>query len=83
MDALFNVFSGFKEVKTACCGSGLFNGAGDCKEGANLCSNRGDFLFWDKFHPTETASELAALTLAYGEGAEYVTPMNFSSLAMA
>nr|XP_043615782.1 GDSL esterase/lipase At5g33370-like [Erigeron canadensis] len=73
----------FKEVKTACCGSGKFNGAGECKEGANLCFNRDDFLFWDWFHPTEKASELAALTLAYAEGTEYVTPMNFSSLAIA
>ncbi|KAI3499913.1 hypothetical protein L1887_35727 [Cichorium endivia] len=74
--------NGFKEGKTACCGSGLFNGVGDCEEGVNLCSNRGDYLFWDRFHPTESASELAALTLVYGEGTEYVTPMNFSSLAM-
>ncbi|KAJ9561801.1 hypothetical protein OSB04_006961, partial [Centaurea solstitialis] len=72
----------FKEVKTACCGSGPFNGRTECLVGANLCSKRSDFLFWDQFHPTETASELAALTLVYGEGSEYVTPMNFSSLAM-
>ncbi|XP_024978454.1 GDSL esterase/lipase LTL1-like [Cynara cardunculus var. scolymus] len=73
----------FKEVKTACCGSGPFNGVTGCEVGANLCAKRSDFLFWDQFHPTETASELAALTLVYGEGSEYVTPMNFSSLAMA
>ncbi|KVH92259.1 Lipase, GDSL [Cynara cardunculus var. scolymus] len=78
-----NVFPGFKEVKTACCGSGPFNGVTGCEVGANLCAKRSDFLFWDQFHPTETASELAALTLVYGEGSEYVTPMNFSSLAMA
>lgn len=80
---LIYLYIGFKDVKTACCGSGRFNGIGDCIVGANLCSNRGDFLFWDKVHPTEKASELAALTLVFGEGSEYVTPMNFSSLAMA
>ncbi|KAK9067429.1 hypothetical protein SSX86_014758 [Deinandra increscens subsp. villosa] len=57
----------FKEVKVSCCG----NGTTDCVLGVNLCVNRGDFLFWDKFHPTEKASELAALTLVYGEGSEY------------
>ncbi|KAJ0753509.1 putative triacylglycerol lipase [Helianthus annuus] len=70
--------AGFKEVIAACCG----NGTTDCVVGVNLCANRGDFLFWDKFHPTEKASKLAALTLVFGEGEEYVTPMNFSSLAM-
>ncbi|MFS7970186.1 putative triacylglycerol lipase [Helianthus anomalus] len=70
--------NGFKEVIAACCG----NGTTDCVVGVNLCPNRGDFLFWDKFHPTEKASKLAALTLVFGEGDEYVTPMNFSSLAM-
>ncbi|KAK1432594.1 hypothetical protein QVD17_09491 [Tagetes erecta] len=70
--------NGFKEVKSACCG----NGTTDCEVGVTLCSNRDDYLFWDKFHPTEKASELAALALVYGEGSEYVTPMNFSSLAM-
>ncbi|KAK1432597.1 hypothetical protein QVD17_09494 [Tagetes erecta] len=70
--------NGFKEVKSACCG----NGTSICRVGVNLCSNRGDFLYWDHFHPTDKASELAALTLVYGEGTEYVTPINFSSLAM-
>ncbi|KAL8251426.1 hypothetical protein R6Q59_035119 [Mikania micrantha] len=70
--------NGFKEVKAACCG----NGTAICEVGVNLCSNRDDFLFWDLFHPTEKASQLAALTLVYGEGPEYVTPMNFSSLAI-
>ncbi|KAI3725852.1 hypothetical protein L1987_65648 [Smallanthus sonchifolius] len=37
--------NGFKEVKTACCG----NGTTDCNVGVNLCSNRDDFLFWDKY----------------------------------
>ncbi|GJV92148.1 GDSL esterase/lipase-like protein [Tanacetum coccineum] len=74
----------FREVKKACCGDGtLFHGVTDCVVGAKLCSNRADFLFWDKFHPTEKASEIAALTLVYGEGAQYVTPMNLSSLVMA
>ncbi|XP_071728097.1 GDSL esterase/lipase At5g37690-like [Rutidosis leptorrhynchoides] len=72
----------FKEVKTACCGSGNFKGEGDCVTGASLCNNRDDYLFWDKVHPTQKVSQLAALTLVYGEGSEYVTPMNFSSLAM-
>ncbi|KAI3784541.1 hypothetical protein L1987_43641 [Smallanthus sonchifolius] len=59
--------NGFKEVKTACCG----NGTTDCNVGVNLCWNRDEFLFWDKFHPTEKASELAALALVYGIGTKF------------
>jgi len=47
---------------------------------ANLCKNRDDFLFWDWFHPTEKASELAAVTLFTG-GKEFVSPKNFGQLA--
>ncbi|PWA78176.1 Lipase, GDSL [Artemisia annua] len=74
----------FREVKASCCGDGtLFHGVTDCVVGAKLCSNRADFLLWDKFHPTEMASQIATLTLVYGEGIQYVTPMNLSSLVMA
>ncbi|KAK3018051.1 hypothetical protein RJ639_005176 [Escallonia herrerae] len=71
------IANGFKDVKTACCG----NGTVACKEGSNLCANRNDYLFWDWFHPTQAASELAALTLAFAEGPEFVKPVNFSQLA--
>ncbi|XP_059670789.1 GDSL esterase/lipase At5g33370-like [Cornus florida] len=71
---------GFKEIKTACCGNGTFNGEEECNPNSKLCPNRDDYLFWDWFHPTEAASELAALTL-YGGGNEFVTPMNLSQLA--
>ncbi|KAL9688093.1 hypothetical protein QQ045_032506 [Rhodiola kirilowii] len=72
---------GFEEVKTACCGVGVFNGKGFCDPNANLCSNRGEHLFWDWYHPTQTASKLAATTL-YGGGPPFTTPINFSQLAM-
>ncbi|XP_009337117.3 GDSL esterase/lipase At5g55050-like [Pyrus x bretschneideri] len=72
---------GFKDVQSACCGSGKFNGELPCffLIGPNLCANRREYLFWDSYHPTEYASELAALTL-YGGGTRFVTPMNFSRL---
>ncbi|XP_059440558.1 GDSL esterase/lipase At5g33370-like [Corylus avellana] len=74
---------GFKDVKGACCGTGNFNGEGPCVKffDPNLCSNCREYLFWDFFHPTAFASELAALTL-YGGGPRFVKPMNFSQLAM-
>ncbi|KAJ9564604.1 hypothetical protein OSB04_000570 [Centaurea solstitialis] len=73
--------NGFEVVDTACCGNGTFNAEKKCERGAKLCTNRDEYLFWDEFHPTQAASRRAALTLVFAEGPEFVTPMNFSSLA--
>ncbi|MBA0771750.1 hypothetical protein Gotri_007229 [Gossypium trilobum] len=69
----------FKYVKTACCGSGTLNAQGSCTPISDLCSNRNEYLFWDSFHPTQTASKLAAFTL-YGGEPRFVSPINFSQL---
>ncbi|XP_016706698.1 GDSL esterase/lipase At4g28780-like [Gossypium hirsutum] len=69
----------FKFVKTACCGSGTLNAQGSCSPISDLCSNRNEYLFWDSFHPTQTASKLAAFTL-YGGEPRFVSPINFSQL---
>ncbi|KAL2933018.1 GDSL esterase/lipase 5 [Bienertia sinuspersici] len=51
---------GFKEGKTACCGTGKFRGVFSCggtrvvKE-YELCENVNDYVFWDSTHLTEKA----------------------------
>ncbi|KAK9050195.1 hypothetical protein SSX86_030835 [Deinandra increscens subsp. villosa] len=75
---LFN----FTSIDKACCGKGLLNAEKGCTPDANLCSNRDEYLFWDLFHPTQYASELAATTL-YNGGLQFVTPVNFAQLAAA
>nr|XP_043635187.1 GDSL esterase/lipase At2g23540-like [Erigeron canadensis] len=74
---------GFKDVKSACCGTVTQQGLGDCKEGAHLCTNRDDLLFWDAFHPTQKGSQLAASALVFSQDPEVVTPINFGSLRNA
>ncbi|XVE82411.1 hypothetical protein DITRI_Ditri16bG0002400 [Diplodiscus trichospermus] len=66
---------GFRNIAAACCGNGTY----PCNQNATLCANRDEYLFWDRFHPTERASELAALTL-FGASKSLVAPMNFSQL---
>lgn len=73
---LFN----FKSVDKACCGEGLLNAEKTCTPQANLCSERDRYLFWDLYHPTQYASQLAAATL-YNGGPQFVTPINFAQLA--
>ncbi|KAM7470962.1 hypothetical protein LguiA_009145 [Lonicera macranthoides] len=70
----------FKNVETACCGSGILNGEHPCIPTANLCENRNEYLFWDLYHPTQAASKLAAVTL-YGGELRFVSPINFGQLA--
>ncbi|XVF15990.1 hypothetical protein REPUB_Repub09cG0203600 [Reevesia pubescens] len=66
---------GFKNISGACCGNGTY----ECNQTATFCANRDDYLFWDRFHPSQRASELAALTL-FGASESLVAPMNFSLL---
>ncbi|KAM3362965.1 GDSL esterase/lipase [Capsicum galapagoense] len=73
--------SGFVEVKEACCGTGPFKGIDKCTQKSDLCKKRDEYLFWDRFHPTQKAAKMAALTLLYATGQEFVIPINFSTLA--
>ncbi|XP_015064866.1 GDSL esterase/lipase At5g33370-like [Solanum pennellii] len=75
------VASGFVEVEAACCGTGPYRGGFKCTENSDLCKKRDEYLFWDWFHPTQKASEMAALSLLYATGQEFVTPINFTTLA--
>lgn len=72
---------GFVEVEAACCGTGPYKGWFKCTENSDLCKKRDEYLFWDWFHPTQRASEMAALSLLYATGQEFVTPINFTTLA--
>ncbi|KAJ0041382.1 hypothetical protein Pint_28617 [Pistacia integerrima] len=67
---------GITDTATACCGDGKTQ----CNQKTIPCNNRNEYLFWDRFHPTQRTSELAALTL-YAGSTRFVTPFNFSMLA--
>ncbi|PIN10489.1 Triacylglycerol lipase [Handroanthus impetiginosus] len=69
----------FTNVKAACCGHGDLKAQGPCNQTASLCPDRREYLFWDLFHPTKKASDLAAETL-YSGTTDYVSPINFSQL---
>ncbi|CAN6246633.1 unnamed protein product [Urochloa humidicola] len=71
---------GFKDVTTACCGSGRFNGGkSGCTPNATLCGNRHEYLFWDMLHPTHAASKIAAAAI-YNGSLHFAAPVNFRQL---
>jgi phospholipase/lecithinase/hemolysin len=78
LTAIF-ISSGFKEVTTACCGSGRFNGKTGCTPNATLCDNRHEYLFWDLLHPTHATSKLAAVAI-YNGSLHFAAPINFRQL---
>lgn len=56
---------GFKVGKSACCGSGTYNGEFTCggKNGTvkyELCSNPSEYVWFDAAHPTESANRQLA-----------------------
>jgi len=71
--------AGLREVKTACCGSGRFNGEVECSVDTNLCADRDEYLFWDTVHGTQAAYRRAVRAFFYGTTRE-AEPINLHQL---
>ncbi|XP_039070363.1 GDSL esterase/lipase At4g16230-like [Hibiscus syriacus] len=72
---------GFENVDYACCEViGRHGGLIPCMEVSRVCSDRKKYMFWDPFHPTESAILIAAKYILDG-GTEYVSPINIRQLA--
>ncbi|MED6180637.1 hypothetical protein PIB30_011943 [Stylosanthes scabra] len=53
--------NGFFEARKACCGTGLAETAILCnKESIGTCANATEYVFWDGFHPSESANKVLA-----------------------
>ncbi|XP_062224887.1 GDSL esterase/lipase At5g55050-like [Phragmites australis] len=68
----------FTVLSKACCGVGDF-GASGCNSSVPLCQNRANYMFWDKFHPTDAASAVTAKEL-FGNTGSFVHPINVQQL---
>lgn len=73
---------GFKETKTACCGSGNWHGDFTCqKKGItfSVCSNPNDHLWFDAAHPTDMANQQFSKEFWSGD-TNFVAPYNLKTL---
>ncbi|XP_015898585.3 GDSL esterase/lipase At5g03820 [Ziziphus jujuba] len=53
--------NGFSEARRACCGTGTIETSLLCNSRSiGTCSNATQYIFWDGFHPSETANEVLA-----------------------
>nr|XP_016512780.1 PREDICTED: GDSL esterase/lipase At5g03820-like [Nicotiana tabacum]XP_018623110.1 GDSL esterase/lipase At5g03820-like [Nicotiana tomentosiformis] len=58
------VENGFFESRKACCGTGMIETSFLCNaRSIGTCSNATNYVFWDGFHPSETANEKLAQSL--------------------
>ncbi|KAE8710333.1 putative GDSL-like Lipase/Acylhydrolase superfamily protein [Hibiscus syriacus] len=72
--------AGIENIDYACCEViGRHGGLIPCTEMSRVCSDRTKYLFWDPFHPTESAILIATKYMLDG-GPEYVSPVNINQL---
>ncbi|XP_031281741.1 GDSL esterase/lipase At5g22810 [Pistacia vera] len=56
--------NGFAEARKACCGTGLLETSILCnKKSVGTCANATEYVFWDGFHPSETANKVISDSL--------------------
>lgn len=77
---LYIFHTGFDVIDKGCCGVGRNNGQITCLPLQQTCEDRGKYLFWDAFHPTEVANIL--LAKASYSSQSYTYPINIQQLAM-
>ncbi|CAN6449378.1 unnamed protein product [Victoria cruziana] len=70
---------GFVTASKACCGSGGQNrGLIPCSSMTSLCEDHSKYVFWDPYHPTESANLIIANELVHGD--RYISPINLYTL---
>ncbi|XP_028763468.1 GDSL esterase/lipase At1g74460-like [Neltuma alba] len=51
---------GFQNSDSPCCSFGRIRPALTCLPASSLCKDRSKYVFWDEYHPTDSANELIA-----------------------
>lgn len=54
------VIAGFDNSDSPCCSFGRIRPALTCVPASTLCKDRSKYLFWDEYHPSDSANELIA-----------------------
>ncbi|XP_061346637.1 GDSL esterase/lipase At1g74460-like [Gastrolobium bilobum] len=64
-DVVYDVISypikyGFQNADSPCCSFGSIRPSLTCTPASTLCKDRSKYVFWDEYHPTDSANELIA-----------------------
>ncbi|KAJ7978435.1 GDSL esterase/lipase [Quillaja saponaria] len=74
---------GFQNSDSPCCSFGNIRPALTCIPASTLCKDRSKYVFWDEYHPTDSANEIIANELIKKFGFKRVDQTNASSPAPA
>lgn len=78
--ALRMFLAGFANVRTTCCGAGLYGAETKCgANGYKVCAKLGSTFFWDDRHYTEAGNK--RLFKLFFDGSSYVKPFSVKHLA--
>ncbi|BAT87264.1 hypothetical protein LR48_Vigan09g227400 [Vigna angularis] len=72
---------GFRVTNAGCCGVGRNNGQITCLPFQPPCRNRKEYLFWDAFHPTESANAIIARRAYNAQSSSDAYPVDINRLA--
>ncbi|CAJ1962069.1 unnamed protein product [Sphenostylis stenocarpa] len=72
---------GFRVTNAGCCGVGRNNGQITCLPLQPPCRNRKEYVFWDAFHPTESANAIIARRAYNAQSASDAYPIDINRLA--
>ncbi|KAL0664780.1 hypothetical protein Bca4012_101618 [Brassica carinata] len=72
---------GFSIADRACCGTGRNQGQITCLPLQNPCPNRSQYVFWDAFHPTQTANSILVRRAFYGPPTD-AYPVNVQQMTL-
>ncbi|MQL85003.1 hypothetical protein Taro_017516 [Colocasia esculenta] len=72
---------GFSVTNTGCCGVGRNNGQITCLPFQTPCQNREQYLFWDAFHPSESANVIFGRRTYSAESPSDAHPVDIRRLA--
>ncbi|KAK7363473.1 hypothetical protein VNO77_05617 [Canavalia gladiata] len=74
---------GFNNPSSACCHvAGRYGGLIPCSPTSEVCWNRSKYVFWDPYHPSDSANIIIAKRLLDG-GSDDISPSNIRQLFQA
>lgn len=54
------MYIGFENSESPCCSFGRIRPALTCIPASSLCKDRSKYLFWDEYHPSDSANQIIA-----------------------
>lgn len=54
------MYAGFSSADSPCCSFGRIRPALTCVPASTLCKDRSKYVFWDEYHPSDSANEIIA-----------------------